>query len=41
MLRAMPRDSHPMTMFSAAILAMQRESVFVREYQAGLDKMEY
>jgi citrate synthase len=30
-LRAMPPDSHPMTMYSAAILSMQRESVFARE----------
>ena len=41
MLRALPRDTHPMTMFSAAILAMQRESVFVREYNAGISKMDY
>ncbi|MHC4934446.1 MAG: citrate/2-methylcitrate synthase, partial [Planctomycetota bacterium] len=27
-LRAMPRETHPMTMFSSAILAMQNESVF-------------
>jgi len=40
-LRAMPLDSHPMTMFSAAILAMQRESKFVERYQAGMSKMEY
>jgi len=40
MLRAMPRDTHPMTMFSAAILAMQRESVFVKEYNAGIGKMD-
>jgi citrate synthase len=40
-LRAMPRDTHPMTMFSAAILAMQRESVFVQRYNAGISKMEY
>jgi citrate synthase len=25
MLRALPRDTHPMTLFSSAILAMQRE----------------
>lgn len=31
-LRAMPRDTHPMTMFSAAIVAMQRESVFAKAY---------
>jgi citrate synthase len=41
MLRTMPRDSHPMTMYSAAILAMQRESEFVKKYQAGMGKMDY
>ncbi len=40
-LRAMPRDTHPMTMFSAALLSMQRDSVFVQEYQKGIDKMDY
>ena len=34
-LRAMPRDTHPMTMFSAAILSMQRDSLFVRRYSEG------
>ncbi|MFC1848965.1 citrate (Si)-synthase [candidate division CSSED10-310 bacterium] len=40
-LRAMPRDTHPMTMFSAAIVAMQRESVFAQQYKAGISKMDY
>lgn len=40
-LRALPSDSHPMTMFSTAILAMERESVFRRRYSAGLHKDEY
>jgi len=40
-LRAMPRDTHPMTMFSAAILAMQRESVFVQRYNAGMHRNDY
>lgn len=40
-LRAMPRDTHPMTMFSAAILAMQRESVFVKRYNEGMNKFAY
>ncbi len=40
LLRAMPRDSHPMTMFSAAILSMQRESKFVKYYQEGFNKMD-
>ncbi len=41
MLRAMPRDAHPMSMFSAAVVAMQRESVFVKRYEAGMKKTEY
>ncbi len=40
-LRAMPRDTHPMTMYSAGILAMQRESVFVKRYNEGMKKTEY
>jgi len=40
-LRAMPRDTHPMTMLSAAVLAMQRESVFVQKYNAGINKNDY
>ena len=40
-LRAMPRDTHPMTMFSAAILAMQRESKFSAKYKEGMSKMDY
>jgi citrate synthase len=38
-LRAMPRDTHPMTMFSAAIVAMQRESKFAKFYAEGFNKM--
>lgn len=34
-LRAMPRDSHPMTMFSTAILSMQRDSIFAKTYSSG------
>ncbi len=41
MLKQLPPDSHPMAMFSAAIVAMQRESQFVKEYNSGLGKMEY
>ena len=41
MLKALPKDSHPMAMFSAAIVAMQRESVFVKKYNEGISKMEY
>ncbi|MBW2734907.1 MAG: citrate (Si)-synthase [Deltaproteobacteria bacterium] len=38
-LRSMPRDSHPMVMFSTAILAMQRDSKFTAAYNKGLNKM--
>jgi len=40
-LRAMPRDSHPMTLFSQAILAMQRESIFAKRLKDGMKKSEY
>ena len=40
-LRAMPRDSHPMAMFSTAITSMQRESIFVKRYNEGMSKMVY
>ncbi len=40
-LRAMPRDTHPMTMFSAGILAMQRDSVYAKRYAEGMKKTEY
>lgn len=40
-VNAMPADSHPMAMFSAAIVAMQRESVFARQYKDGLKKDLY
>jgi citrate synthase len=40
-LRKMHPDSHPMAMFSTAIVSMQCESVFVKEYNAGLNKMDY
>lgn len=41
LMRKMPRDTHPMTIFSTAILAMQRESKFVRYYERGMDKLDY
>ncbi len=41
LMRKMPRDTHPMTMFSTAVLAMQRESKFTKAYQKGMDKLDY
>jgi citrate synthase len=40
-LNTMPKDTHPMTMFSQAILSMQRESIFLRRYNEGMRKEEY
>ncbi len=40
-LDAMPKESHPMTMFSAAILTLQQESLFARDYHHGLKKDSY
>jgi len=40
-VRALPADSHPMAMFSSAILSMQRESIFARRHREGMGKMEY
>ena len=40
-LKAMPKDSHPMAMFSAAVVSMQKESEFVKAYNAGTSKMDY
>ena len=40
-LEAMPKNSHPMCMLDTAILCMQRESKFVKAYNAGMSKMDY
>jgi citrate synthase len=40
-LRAMPRDTHPMTMLSAAVLCMQRDSIYVQRYNEGLGKLDH
>ncbi len=40
-LRAMPKDSHPMAMFSTAIVAMEGESAYRQAYEGGLGKMDH
>ena len=40
-LKAMPKDSHPMVMFNAAILVMEKESEFRKQYDEGLQKQDY
>jgi citrate synthase len=38
---AFPSISHPMAMFSSAVLTMNRESFFNKKYKAGLNKLDY
>lgn len=38
---AFPGQSHPMSIFSTAILTLHRESFFDRKYQAGMNKWDY
>lgn len=40
-IRALPKDTHPMVMFSSAVLSMQRESIFAKKYHEGLRKNDY
>jgi citrate synthase len=40
-LKAMPKNSHPMTMLNAAVLAMGNDSHFRRRYEDGMPKGEY
>jgi len=40
-LEPMPAYTHPMTLFSQAILALQSESVFARRFYYGIDKEDY
>ena len=39
-IKAMPADAHPMTLFSAAILALQNDSVFASQYQNGMHLLQ-
>ncbi|NQU80965.1 MAG: citrate (Si)-synthase, partial [Bacteroidetes bacterium] len=38
---AHPEGTHPMVLFSAAVLSMEKESEFVKGYQKGISKMDY
>lgn len=38
---ALPLTAHPMTMFVSAIMALQTESKFAKEYHAGMNKKDY
>ncbi len=41
MLETLPKEAHPMTQFSTAILAMQTDSVFAKAYEKGMNKRDY
>jgi citrate synthase len=40
-LESLPVDMHPMTQFSLAILALQKDSEFAARYRAGMNKKDY
>jgi citrate synthase len=40
-MNAVPKDTHPMTQFSLAILQLQRESVFAQKYKEKMPKTQY
>jgi citrate synthase len=40
-IEALPKDSHPMTQFVVAIMALQTESKFASKYARGLAKKDY
>ncbi len=40
-LKAMPKDAHPMAMFSTAILVMEGQSKFRAQYDRGMKKDDY
>jgi len=41
MIRGFPKDLHPMSQLSAAIMAMQKDSKFLKAYQEGIPKSQY
>ncbi|MCC7117824.1 MAG: citrate (Si)-synthase [Anaerolineales bacterium] len=41
MLKSMPKDTHPMILFSQAVLALGNESVFAKRYHEGMKKDVY
>ncbi len=41
LIRTMPKDTHPMTLFSQAVLALQNSSAFAKRYHEGMKKEDY
>ncbi|SDD41932.1 citrate (Si)-synthase, eukaryotic [Niabella drilacis] len=40
-MKALPKDTHPMTQFVVGVMALQAESVFAKRYAEGFSKKEY
>jgi citrate synthase len=40
-IEALPKDSHPMTQFVVAVMALQTESKFAEKYAQGMNKKDY
>ncbi len=40
-IESLPVNTHPMTQFSIGIMALQRESIFAKEYAKGISKKDY
>jgi len=40
-LKTVPKDTHPMTQFSIAILSLQKDSIFTQKYKIGMNKADY
>ncbi len=41
MLKSMPKETHPMTLLSQAVLALQNDSAFAKKYHEGMKKEAY
>jgi citrate synthase len=41
MIESMPKDTHPMTLFSMGIMSMGTNSIFAQKYAEGMHKTEY
>ncbi len=40
-IRALPSGTHPMTLFSMGIMALQRESKFAKQFEMGINKEDH
>lgn len=40
-IESLPKETHPMTQFSIAIMALQNESIFAKKYSEGINKKDY